>query len=86
MANESSFGAGPARGELVAKEGEQGQCRVVGGELPPAVGAAEARREIYCGVPLIFGELCRMIDFYVGNEYVLINRRFSEYARFISNY
>ena len=83
MANESSFGAGPACGELVAKEGEQGQCRVVGGELPPAVGAAEARsiiRENYCGVPLIFGELCRMIDFYVGNEYVLINRRFSEYV------
>ena len=37
-------------------------------------------RENYCGVPLIFGELCRMIDFYVGNEYVLINRRFSEYV------
>jgi len=58
MANKSSFGAGPARGELVAKEGEQGQCRVVGGELPPAVGAAEARSIIrennYCGVPLNF--------------------------------
>ncbi len=37
-------------------------------------------------VGLIFGELCRMIDFYVGNQYVLINRRFSEYARFSSNY
>ena len=37
-------------------------------------------------VGLIFGELCRMIDFYVGNQYGLINRRFSEYERFISNY
>jgi hypothetical protein len=26
-----------------------------------------------------FGKLCRIIDFYVGNEYILINRRFSEY-------
>ena len=40
-----------------------------------------------CDVPpLTFGELCRMIDFYVGNAYILINRRFSEHEGFIKNY
>jgi hypothetical protein len=40
-----------------------------------------------CDVPpLSFGELCRMIDFYVGNGYILINRRFSEHEGFIKNY
>ncbi len=39
-----------------------------------------------CDVPLIFGELCRMSDFYVGNEYIFIDRRFSEYCQPVKNY
>ncbi len=39
-----------------------------------------------CDVPLIFGELCRMIDFYVGNEYIFIDGRFSKYCGPIKNY
>ncbi len=39
-----------------------------------------------CDVPLIFGELCRMIDYYVGNEYIFIDRRFSEYCQPVKNY
>ncbi len=46
------------------------------------------QREIFfvCDVPLIFGKLCRMNDFYVGNEYIFIDRRFSDYCQPVKNY
>jgi hypothetical protein len=46
------------------------------------------RRENFCvcDVPLIFGKLCRMNDFYVGNEYIFIDRRLSKYCPPVKNY
>ena len=66
-----------------------------GGEIDCAVAGAKSHLNVCIGVgnenyvcddTIIFWRGCRMIDFYVGNAYILINRRFSELDGFIKNY